>query len=77
MLVAYRTACRQISVSVGNYLGHATIHNEIGAIHEAAFVTGKEQDRLGLFDRFAKSACWEMDLSSMSLSRVIAKPVLK
>lgn len=59
------------------YLGHSSINNKLSRVHEAALVTGKEQDCLSLFDSLAEPASWEMDLTTVSLCCVITKPVLE
>lgn len=59
------------------YLGHGPINHKIRAIDKAAFVAGKEENCLSLLNRFAKAACWEVDLATMTLCCVVAEPVLE
>jgi hypothetical protein len=59
------------------YLGHTSVNDKIGAVHEATFVTSQKQHGLSLFDRLAESSCREMNFSSMALCSIIAKPILK
>ena len=54
------------------YLGHTTINHEVLAVHEAAFITGKEQDSVGLLNSLAESSSWEVDLAAMTLCCIIA-----
>ena len=59
------------------YLGHTAVNHEILAINEAAFITGKEQDSVGLLDSLAKPSSREVDLATMALCCIIAQPVLQ
>ena len=63
--------------TTSTYLSHAAIDNEVLAIHEAAFITGEEQDSVGLFDSLAKPSSWEVDLAAMAFCCIIAQPVLQ
>ena len=46
-------------------------------IHKAAFVAGKPQHSLGLLDGLTKAARRKVDLATVTLSGVIAEPVLQ
>jgi hypothetical protein len=59
------------------HLGHAAVDDKVGAIDEAALVTGEEEDGLRLLDRLAKAPRGEVDLAAVPLGRVVAEPVLK
>ncbi len=59
------------------YLGHTAIHHEVLTIHETAFITGKEQDGVGLLDSLAKPSSRKVDLAAMALCCIIAQPVLQ
>lgn len=59
------------------HLCHTTVNNKVCAVDEAALIAGQEQNGLGLFDRFSKSAGREMNLASMTLGLIVAEPVLE
>ena len=58
-------------------LGHATIDNKVGPVHEAAFVAGEEKYRLCLLDSFPKPSTRQMNFATVALGRVVPQPVLK
>lgn len=58
-------------------LGHTAIDNEVRTVDEAALIAGKEEDRLGLLDSFAKATSREMDLTAVALRSIVTEPVLK
>lgn len=58
-------------------LCEATIDGEIGGVHEATLITGEEDDGVGLFDCFAETAGWKMDLAAESFLFVVSQPVLQ
>ena len=58
--------------TTSTYLSHAAIDNEVLAIHEAAFITGEEEDSVGLFDSLAKASSWKVDLAAMAFCCVVA-----
>ena len=58
--------------TTSTYLSHAAIDNEVLAIHEAAFITGEEEDSVGLFDSLAKPSSREVDLAAMAFCCVVA-----
>ena len=59
------------------YLCHTPVNDKVGPVHEAAFVTGEEEDCLSLLDGFAEAAGGEVDFAAVALGCVVAEPVLK
>lgn len=59
------------------YLGHPTIDHEFSCVNEAALVAGKKEYCLSLFNSLTESSRWEMNLTTVALCCVIAKPILK
>ena len=57
---------------ISTYLGHTPVDNKVLAIHEAAFITGEEQDSVGLLDSLAKPSSGEVDLAAVALCCIIA-----
>ena len=53
------------------YPRHSTINHEVGAIHEAALITGQKEDSLGLLNSFAEATRWEVDLAAVAFGRVV------
>lgn len=62
---------------VKTHLGHAAIHDEIGAVHKTALVAREEDHGLGLLDGFAEAAGWKVHFAALSLGYIVAEPVLE
>lgn len=59
------------------YLAHPTIDHEISSVDKAAFVTGKEDNGVGLLDSLTETAGGEVDFTTETLGLVITQPVLE
>lgn len=59
------------------YLCHASIDDKVGAVDEAAFVTGEKDDGVSLLDGFPEAAARKVDLTPVALFFVISEPVLE
>ena len=78
MSVGTRIAASGISLRwLSTYLGHAPVHNKILSVHKTAFVARKEQHSVSLLDGFPKASGGKVNLAAVTLSCVVAKPVLK
>lgn len=56
---------------------HTTVDNEIRAIDKAALVAGQEEHTLSLLDGLTETSTGEMNLTTVTLCCVVAKPVLE
>ena len=59
------------------YLRHPPINHKIGPIHKTSLIASQEQHRLGLLNRFAEAARWEVYFASVAFGCVVAEPVLE
>lgn len=59
------------------YLRHPTVNNKIMTVDEAAFVAGKENHCMRLFNGLAESSGREVHLTTEPLRLIIAQPVLQ
>ena len=58
------------------HLSHSSINEKVRSIHETALITRKKQYSLCLFNGFTKPTSRKMDLPTMALRGIIAKPIL-
>ena len=58
------------------YLGHSTVNNKIVTVDEAAFVAGKENHCVRLFNGLAESSGREVHLTTEPLRFIITQPIL-
>lgn len=56
---------------------HTAVNNEVSPVDEAALITRKEEDALGLLNGLTEAAGGEMDFSSVALCCIIAEPILQ
>ena len=59
------------------YPRHPPINHEISPVDKTALVAREEEDGLGLLDRFAEAAGWEVDFAAVALGGIVAEPVLE
>ena len=58
------------------YLAQSTVNNKVGAVDEAALITGQEENGLSLLNSLAEPTAGEMHLAAEPLGVVVAQPVL-
>lgn len=59
------------------HLGHAAIDDKVCTVDETALITCKEQNGLCLLNGLAEAAAGEVHLTAVTLSLVVAEPVLE
>ena len=58
-------------------LCHPTIDYKVSPVDKAAFVAGKEENRLCLLNSFSEAAARKMDFATVALTGVVAQPILE
>lgn len=59
------------------YPRHSSVNHEISSIDEAALVTSKENNSMGLLNGLTETSCREVDFTTEALGLVITEPVLQ
>ena len=59
------------------YLGHPTIDNEVGTVHEGALVASEKHNGMSQLNGFAEAAGRKVHFSPMAFGSIIAEPVLQ